>query len=100
MYNLCHYLNYSRSERLSVLFQFDQGYYQIELNSFSYHKLVTHQILLPLSFQVSPIEDYTIVEVVRGNTKTVGYIRVTGINTQTSYMAIVNLGIGNWKQQV
>ncbi|WP_349514866.1 BppU family phage baseplate upper protein [Leuconostoc suionicum] len=48
----------------------------------------------------SPIKDYAIVEVVRGNTKTVGYIRVTGINTQTSYMAIVNSGIGNWKQQV
>lgn len=48
----------------------------------------------------SPIKDYAIVEVVRGNTNTVGYIRVTGINTQTSYMAIVNSGIGNWKQQV
>ncbi|MBZ5971579.1 BppU family phage baseplate upper protein [Leuconostoc gasicomitatum] len=48
----------------------------------------------------SPIKDYAIVEVVRGNTETVGYIRVTGINTQTSYMAIVNAGIGNWKQQV
>lgn len=44
----------------------------------------------------SPITEHVIVEVIRGNTDTVGVIRVTGINTNTMYMAIVNNGLGPW----
>ncbi|CCF31006.1 Outer membrane autotransporter barrel domain protein [Weissella confusa LBAE C39-2] len=48
----------------------------------------------------SPIPNYAIIEVFKGSTKSNGYIRVTGINTNTSYYTIVNPTIIGWNKIV
>lgn len=46
----------------------------------------------------SPIPNYVIIEVFKGSSKSNGYIRVTGINTRTSYYTIVNPNIISWQK--
>lgn len=46
----------------------------------------------------SPIPNYAIIEVFKGSSKSNGYIRVTGTNTNTSYYTIVNPNIIGWNK--